>query len=169
MSHFVKLNGSFQQGPGKGDKKAVFFGLESHTMAGIADFFPKNISALFAWKRPINGLQMKAIFYYTWQRLADWKIFSWNQVIFHEFNEQKGFIFFWQDHTRTANVSWSFEEEKVLESRRSWREKEAFQFVPCAWPLGKWGHFLSDLSQENGYEKGQFGPCEIMQELLSRK
>ena len=66
MSHFVKLNGSFQQGPGKGDKKAVFFGLESHTMARIADFFPKNILALFALKRPIYGLQMKAtVFYYT--------------------------------------------------------------------------------------------------------
>ena len=50
MSHFVKLNGSFQQGPGKGDKKAVFFGLESHTMAEIAEFFPKNILALFALK-----------------------------------------------------------------------------------------------------------------------
>ena len=66
MSHFVKLNGSFQQGPGKGDKKAVFFGLESHTMAGIADFFSKNILALFTLKRPIYGLQMKAMyFFYT--------------------------------------------------------------------------------------------------------
>ena len=63
MSHFVKLNGSFQQGPGKGDKKAVFFGLESHTKAGIAQFFQKNILALFDLKRPIYGLQMiKAIF-----------------------------------------------------------------------------------------------------------
>ena len=42
MSHFVKLNGSFQQGPGKGDKKAVFFGLESHTMVGIAEYFGRD-------------------------------------------------------------------------------------------------------------------------------
>ena len=56
MSHFVKLNGSFQQGPGKGDKKAVFFGLESHTMAGIAEFFPKTL------KRPI-GLSMKTTYF----------------------------------------------------------------------------------------------------------
>ena len=47
MSHFVKLNGSFQQGPGKGDKKAVFFGLESHTMAEIADFFSKKYFGAF--------------------------------------------------------------------------------------------------------------------------
>ena len=49
MSHFVKLNGSFQQGPGKGDKKAVFFGLESHTMAGIA-FFSKNYFGAFRFE-----------------------------------------------------------------------------------------------------------------------
>ena len=65
MSHFVKLNGSFQQGPGKGDKKAVFFGLESHTMDGIGEFFPKNILPLFALKRPIYGLQMKAAYFFT--------------------------------------------------------------------------------------------------------
>ena len=66
MSHFVKLNGSFQQGPGKGDKKAVFFGLESHTMAGIAEFFPNVFLAFFALKRPIHTL---AIWIFTFHEI----------------------------------------------------------------------------------------------------
>ena len=63
MSHFVKLNGSFQQGPGKGDKKAVFFGLESHTMAGFVEYCPKSIYFFYLGRDQCRfGLKMMALF-----------------------------------------------------------------------------------------------------------